>query len=95
MSPRQAQTLAFIRDYIDEHGHSPTYEQIAAGIGRAHKGGAHGIVARLIKLGHLRSDGGGSRNLMIAVPQQGEAYGLRFVPTSMLKAEIERRDRAA
>lgn len=37
LTKRQYQTLQFIKSFIKKNGFSPTYEEIAQGIGVAHK----------------------------------------------------------
>jgi SOS-response transcriptional repressor LexA len=45
--------LDFIRDFINLHGISPTYEEIARGLGKRSKGSVHGKVSALIAHGFV------------------------------------------
>lgn len=45
LTPRQAEAVAFIKSYIGEHGFSPSFKEIARGLGI---GANCGYVARLI-----------------------------------------------
>lgn len=54
MTPRQAQTLAFIKQYIATHGGvSPSLDEIKDHLGLAAKSGAHRIVSGLRRLGYI------------------------------------------
>lgn len=54
LTPRQAETLAFIRRYIAEHnGASPTRREICAGLGMKSASDVHQILERLRDRGHI------------------------------------------
>lgn len=57
MTPRLTRSerivLDFIRDYINLHGISPTYEEIARGLGKCSKGSVHAHVSSLIFKGYV------------------------------------------
>ena len=51
MTPGQANLLAFIGLYIDEHGYSPSYEEMRAELGLKSKSGIHRLVTALVERG--------------------------------------------
>ena len=50
MTKRQAETLAFIKSFIAEHGYSPTLAEIGAGIGLKGKSGVSRLVHSLARM---------------------------------------------
>ncbi len=54
LTPRQVQALAVITDYIADEGHSPTYDEIAAGLGISTKSSVHRLVKGLEERGRIR-----------------------------------------
>jgi len=54
--------LKFIECFIDRHGYSPTYREIAEGTQRS-KAAVHWQVKRLVSLGHLQQEPGKPRTL--------------------------------
>ena len=65
LTPKQNKTLNFIGAYIDQHGYSPTFAEIAESIGVASRGRAHLIVGSLIERGALATLPGKTRALQI------------------------------
>lgn len=65
LSKRQANALAFIEGFIDQHGYSPTYAEISKGIGINSRGGAHRMVQQLIKRGVVRCMAGRTQSIVI------------------------------
>jgi hypothetical protein len=65
LTPRQAECLAFIRAYIDSHGCSPSYQEIADGIGVVSKGHVHGLIHQLAARGHLAMGVGKNRAIVL------------------------------
>lgn len=53
MTPRQAETLTFIKGYIDRHGYSPSYWEIAHGVGLKSQSGSYRLVSELTAAGHV------------------------------------------
>jgi SOS-response transcriptional repressor LexA len=51
LTRRQLQTACFIQAYINEHGISPSYDEIMADIGIASKSGVHRLVEALERKG--------------------------------------------
>lgn len=66
MTPRQRRVLGFIADFIRDEGYSPSYDEIAAGLGYKAKSNVWRIVHRLRQEGHLSGLNGQSRSLQIA-----------------------------
>lgn len=48
MTPRQAETLAFVKEYTARNGHSPNYDEIAAHLGIRSKSGVVRLVDALV-----------------------------------------------
>jgi SOS-response transcriptional repressor LexA len=86
MTELQLRVFDFIRDRIERTGVAPNYTEIAAAMGSRSRGGAHSLVAILIRDGLLEKTGAGSRNLKLP--------GVRLVtvPAAALRAELERRN---
>ena len=61
---REQQILAFVKEYIAEHGWAPSILEVAAGVGLLSKSTAHLHVKRLVAAGKLAS-GGGARQLVV------------------------------
>ena len=64
LTPRDRQALDFIRTYNDEHGQSPTFQQIATALGLRSKSNISRIVDDLVERGHLRRKPNKHRSLM-------------------------------
>ena len=64
LTPRDRQALDFIRAYGDEHGQSPTFQQIATALGMRSKSNISRIVDALVERGHLRRKPNKHRSLM-------------------------------
>lgn len=55
MTERQAQALAFVRNFIAARGFSPSVREVAAGI-YSGVASAHGMIEALARRGHLRKE---------------------------------------
>ncbi|MEM1451731.1 MAG: transcriptional repressor LexA [Planctomycetota bacterium] len=76
LTRRQRDILEFLRDYVAEHGISPTLEEIAAHFG-VNKVTVFGHVAEMERKGVLRRRARGvSRSLELVEPGDGEAPSL-------------------
>ena len=53
MTPRQADTLAFVREFWDEHDFSPSYDEIREGIGLKSKSGVWFLLNALEDQGYV------------------------------------------
>lgn len=103
MTRTQKRVLAFVAGFIKRHGHSPSLNEIAAGIGLSatSKGAVSDHVRRLVERGYLRREpGAGARSLLVT--DAGRAaldtleppigvIDLAAVPTADLVAELGRR----
>lgn len=63
---RQQAGYAFICDYIQTHGYSPSFDEIKAAIGIGSKSGVNRIVSGLVERGLLRHVPGRARSIQIA-----------------------------
>jgi SOS-response transcriptional repressor LexA len=68
MTEQQKLTLRFIREYIDQHGHSPAYRDISKGIGLKSVGQIRPILTQLQNLGKIRFIAGRHRSVEIVQP---------------------------
>ena len=57
MTSKQKLVLDWIEDFLETHGFSPSYQEIADGVLENSKSGAHGIVRSLINQGYLIRNG--------------------------------------
>lgn len=78
LTDSQQRTLDFIQAYILRNGHSPTYPEIAQGIGIQSQGTAHRYVKALLASGHLLHEEGSHRGLRLPdeVMEQGMSIPL-------------------
>lgn len=51
MTPKQANLLAFLKAYVEDHGYSPSYEEMAAAVGLQSKSGVHRLIQGLHEQG--------------------------------------------
>ena len=65
LTAAQEKTLQFICEYTDENGHSPTLEEIGAGLGVSSKGYVHRLVNALVEKGYLVRGSSGWRRLQL------------------------------
>ena len=54
LTPRQADALRFIAGFLRANGYSPTFEEVAAGLGLASKGAAFNLVESLSERGAVK-----------------------------------------
>ena len=67
MTPRQAETLDFIKGYIAERGYSPSYSEIQKHLGLRSTSGVARIVASLEARGHITRSYGNGRCIELRV----------------------------
>ena len=67
LTPGQHRLLSFLQTFIDLHGYTPNYDQIAKGIGQKSKSGVHRLVSQLCERGYLKRLPQRSRTLTILV----------------------------
>lgn len=65
MTRRQSEALAFIAAFIEREGYSPSYREIAAGIGLSSHTNAHRIVRCLEAQGYVTFARGCGRTLRL------------------------------
>jgi SOS-response transcriptional repressor LexA len=58
LTPRMQQMLDYIEMYIESHGFSPTYREIAAGIGLTSTSFTYRTVRQLEERGHIMTKSG-------------------------------------
>jgi len=63
MTSKQRQVLDFIHEFIQKNGHSPSYEEICAGLGRKSKASIHATVRRLREDGWIYGVEGRARSM--------------------------------
>lgn len=69
LTTRQANALAFIGEFITRHEHSPTYAEIADGLGLMSRSSAHRVVQILKERGVVRSRRGRRQSLFVVREQ--------------------------
>lgn len=79
LTRRQGDTLKFIRLYTREKGESPTFADIASGLGLASTAPAFALVTRLEERGYIKRLPGRARSITL-IPENGdEMAGLRVI----------------
>lgn len=68
----QTKVLEFIRDYIEQHGYSPSIREIAAGVGLASSSAALYQVLRLEGAGLIVRDEGIARSIRLAAEEKDD-----------------------
>lgn len=69
---KQRELLAFIQDFIGEHGYSPSYREIMTGLNYNSVATVALHVGNLIKRGHLRKRDRSARSLEVVTPEPHE-----------------------
>jgi len=87
LTPRQAQVLAFINNYLDEHGYPPTVREVAGHFGFRSPRAAHDHMKALQKKGFLRSTPGKPRTLELLAPKGIPLLGRIAAGEPMLAVE--------
>jgi repressor LexA len=67
MTKRQKQLLDFIMKFWEENGYSPSYEEMAEGLGIASKSNVHRLVYSLVNRGFLKNHPNKSRSLLVVI----------------------------
>ena len=70
ITKRQRQVYDFIHDFVQEHGYSPSFEEIGSGMGLSSLATVHKHVSNLEKKGLLRRDYNRSRSIDV-LPARG------------------------
>ena len=66
LTPRQKQVLDFVADFVEEHGYSPSYEEMARGLNLASVATVHKHIEALQSRNYLKRAFNQSRSLDIA-----------------------------
>lgn len=110
LTPRQRDVLAYLNDYTNARGYSPSYPEIGAAIGLKSKSGVHRLVVALEKRGHIRRNpnfprsidvSGGTRDVALGIELDADlcaaAAERGLTPESLIARAVEvylREDRA-
>jgi len=80
---KQRELLSFIEDFIAEHGYSPSYREIMAGLQYTSVATVALHVNNLIRRGHLLKRDGKARSLEVAHPTRsgGQTYAHEVQPS--------------
>lgn len=54
MTKKQAELLQYIKNYINEYGYSPSYENMMQGVNLKSKSGIHRLVHALVKRNKIK-----------------------------------------
>jgi repressor LexA len=68
ISRREQDTHDFIRRYVDQHGHAPLLDEIAAGLGISSRGVAHRYVQAIAREGLIELISGRHRGIRLTSP---------------------------
>lgn len=82
LTKRQKEVLDFIADFIDEHGYSPSYEELAQGLDLASLATVHKHIQALESRNYLRRLFNQSRSLEVAPKYVQERRKARTSPRS-------------
>ncbi|MER8827202.1 hypothetical protein NKH73_14030 [Mesorhizobium sp. M0938] len=91
LTPRQSDALSFIRLHQAEKGVSPTYDEIASGLGLASKSRAHDLVKGLERRGAVRTQPGMFRTIEI-IGEQGAEHHLKAILAEIGRAGAVHQD---
>jgi SOS-response transcriptional repressor LexA len=78
LTERQSDALSFIERYVDERGFSPSYEEIAQGLGLASKGRIHGLISGLEERGAIGRQPDRARSIQV-VEDHGAGFHLKRI----------------
>ena len=79
LTKRQSQALTLIRLWIKEKQYSPTIQEIADGLGYAHRSAASQLIDKLEQRGHISRVHGATRSISIITDERDELRQLRQV----------------
>ena len=86
LTPRQAELLAFLRDYAATHrGVMPCYREICAALGLNSKGRVGTMLDRLVQRGHLRRLPARARALELIEPAASGVAGLEQAAARLIE----------
>ena len=64
LTPKQFRVLQFIKQFVTDHGYSPSYEEIGVGVSVSSTATVAKHVGNLVKRGHLTREPSQRRSLM-------------------------------
>jgi len=79
LTASQHKALSFIREYIASNGYSPSFSDIATGLGIKSRGVVHRYVHALADSGHIRLAPGRQRNIQLNDENRADSYTLPFL----------------
>ena len=88
MTKRQKEILDFLRQFVDEHGYSPSYEEICQAFGFASLATVHEHVSNLARKGYIRKAFRESRSIVFP-DQKPAAVSLPLLGTVAAGVPIE------
>ena len=91
---KQKELLSFIENFINEHGYSPSYREIMAGLNYTSVATVALHVNNLIKRGHLRKRDRSARSLELANPTNEKKVTTNQVSASEEKWLVEKVEHA-
>ena len=91
---KQKELLSFIENFINEHGYSPSYREIMAGLNYTSVATVALHVNNLIKRGHLRKRDRSARSLELANPTSEKKVTTNQVSASEEKWLVEKVEHA-
>ena len=95
MTRRQKQLIEFIGIYQDKHGISPSYDEMAEGLGLKSKSGVHRLVRALEEMGHIVHHHHRARAIsIIKVDPTPEDAGIYYHLVGICKASRDGDERA-
>ena len=69
LTKKQKLVLDYIRNFVDENGHAPSYEEIAHGVGLSSPSTIHSHVEKLYHKGYLRKKWNANRSIDLSEPK--------------------------
>jgi len=79
LTDKQSAALDFIRGYIEDHGKSPSFDEIKDGLGIKSKSGVHRLVTALVERGHLVRMPNRARTLALPNVGASSAHDMHLV----------------
>ncbi len=68
LTKKQKLVLDYIRSFVEEHGHAPSYEEIAHGVGLSSPSTIHSHVKKLEQKGYIRKKWNANRSIDLSEP---------------------------
>ncbi len=68
LTKKQKLVLDYIRRFVEEHGHAPSYEEVAHGVGLSSPSTIHSHVEKLEQKGYIRKKWNANRSIDLSEP---------------------------